>query len=596
MSALHKLFPPRGAIRRSERGPTPTATNGGESTRARPRSGVQADLQSRMIKAGPTAVLAASGPARRAGDIRMPASRPALLWISLLALLLVAAPYAAGFVFAPHGLVFLGALNNLGDAGQYLAALRQGAEGHLLYTNQYSSVRSGPVLIYPLYTIGGLLLGGLHLPAPAMYYLVQAAAAVALLAALYRFSSVVLPNNILLCYGLIVFGGGLYLPVLLLSGLLVLPFQAVALTAPEYSTFATLLLSPHGTAGLAGEVWAVTGYLLYQIEGRRRHLASLAAGGLLLGLSYPFGLPVLLAVMAVDLAIRHGWLVAQTGGRRGRVQPNLRLLVPPALALIPAFAVAAYYGLLFLLDPLWSGSNLLRLPPPGLAVLAAAFGPLLILAARAVPTLRTRLQVDGTGRLMLVWAVVNGLLLLAPLPQSERLCAGWSIPLAVLAAIHLARLPLRSARRWVLGLSMSNVTMALLYLAVAVSGTNSGYYASRDQMAAVDWLAAHSGPGDVVMASAGSGNLIVSAARCHVVVGQNFQTFHWAQAQADVWRFFNATTPRAERAAVLRRQRVSYVLAGPYERAIGAFDPATDPAYRLAFASGAVRVFSVESG
>jgi hypothetical protein len=163
----------------------------------------------------------------------------------------------------------------------------------------------------------------------------------------------------------------------------------------------------------------------------------------------------------------------------------------------------------------------------------------------------------------------------------------------VLAAVQLVRLAARSARRWVLGLSISNVTMALLYLAVTVSGANSGYYASSDQMAAVAWLAAHSKPADVVMASAGSGNLIVSAAPCHVVVGQNFQTFHWAQAQADVWRFFNAATPPPERAALLRRQRVSFVLSGPYERAIGAFDPATDSAYHLAFASGAVRVFSV---
>jgi len=68
--------------------------------------------------------------------------------LTALAIVLAALPYIAGFLFAPHGAVFLGALNNLGDTGQYLAALRQGAAGHLLYANQYTSLRAAPILMY----------------------------------------------------------------------------------------------------------------------------------------------------------------------------------------------------------------------------------------------------------------------------------------------------------------------------------------------------------------------------------------------------------------------------------------------------------------
>ena len=83
--------------------------------------------------------------------------------LAVLALVLAVLPYAAGYLAAPHGRIFLGALNNLGDTGQYLAALRQGTEGHLLYVNQYTSLRVAPVLIYPLYTATGLLLAPLRL-------------------------------------------------------------------------------------------------------------------------------------------------------------------------------------------------------------------------------------------------------------------------------------------------------------------------------------------------------------------------------------------------------------------------------------------------
>lgn len=264
-----------------------------------------------------------------------------------------------------------------------------------------------------------------------------------------------------------------------------------------------------------------------------------------------------------------------------------------AAALMPALAIALYYALLFGRDPNWGGSNMLRLPLPSLAVLAAAFGPLLVLALAALKTSPARLRAGPAHRLVATWAVVNGLLLLLPLPQAERLLSGWSVALALLAALALEHSSARAARRWLIALSISNVTLVLLYTTVTWAGTNRAYYAPAGELAAVHWLAAHTEPRDVVMASAGSGNLVVAAARAHVVVGQNFETFHWAQAQSDVLRFYAASTPPAARATILRRHGVTLLLDGPYERALGHFTPARDPAYRLLFSSGAVQVYAV---
>ncbi len=513
--------------------------------------------------------------------------------LGALALLLAGLPYVAGYITAPRGATFLGALNNLGDVGQYLAAIRQGMEGHLLYTNQYTSLRVSPVLMYPLYTAAGFLLQPIRLAPVAAYHLLHVLAVLALLAALWRCCSAFLPARRVAAFALALFGGGLYLPVLLVSGLIHLPFAPVALTAPELSAFAALLLSPHGALGLAAEVWALTGYLLWRRDGHLRHLGGLALGGLALGLCYPFGLPVLLAVVGVDAASY--WLpLGSPAGSRLRAVPAG--LFPVALALLPALGVALYYEVLFHHDPLWGASNMLRLPPPGLALLLAAFGPLLALGlgpALWSRALRRSLLSSPAGRLALIWAAVNGLLLLAPLPQSERLLNGWTVPLALLAAVALgsARRP-RTTRRVVVALSLSNVMMALLYLSLTLTGRNAAYYAPAPETAAVTWLAAHTGPADVVMASAGSGNLIVSAARCRVVSGQNFETFNWAAAQRDVLAFYAPHTPAAARRSIVYRYGVTFVLVGPYERALGDFVPAKG--YRLAYAYGPVRIFAVE--
>jgi hypothetical protein len=375
-----------------------------------------------------------------------------------------------------------------------------------------------------------------------------------------------------------------------------------------------LLNSPHGTLGLAAELWALAGYVLWRRGETREGLSALGIGGLALGLCYPFGLVVLLAIVAVHVLLCLGW------ERR-----SLLALLAPALALLPAAGIALYYALLFHSDPLWGGSNMLRLPSPSLAVLLAAYGPLLALAIPAAlhylqtaqpqfirvgrprhrgqetpqggvsgPSANSYEPQTQAGGLLLTWAVVNGLLVLAPLPQSERLLNGWSVALALLAAMALRRLSNVGRRRWVLGLCCSNVALALLYLTVTLHGSNATYYAPRSEMAAVDWLARHTNGNDVVMASAGSGNLIVSAAPCRVVVGQNFETFHWAAAQRDVQRYYSATTASSERAAILRRQKVTLVLAGPYEHSLGRYTPA-GRGYRLLYHVGPVRIVAVEN-
>ncbi len=511
---------------------------------------------------------------------------PKLLSVAVLAL--CALPYAAGFLAAPRGSVFLGALNNLGDTGQYLAAIRQGTEGRLLYVNDYTSTAVAPALIYPLYTMAGLLAAPLRLSPLVIYLALHAVAALALLVALWRLCRVAVSAQPRLAFAVALLGGGLYFPVLLLSGMISLPFAPVVLTAPELSLFATLLISPHGALGLAAELWAFASYMLWRHHGLARDLTHLAVAGLALGLCYPFGVAVLLAVVGVDAALRYilpdrrlpvTWVKGHA--------PDSRLI----LALLPTLGLALYYAALFHAPP-WGASNMVHLPPPDIAVLAAAFGPLLLAALPAVLATRPATVSALPARVIVVWAVVNPLLLLAPLPQAGRLVSGWSVALALLAAVTLGGMRQAGARRAVGALALSNVMLALFYLAVTWRAANPAYYAPMDETAAVQWLAAHAGPTDVVMASAGSGNLVVSMARCRVVVGQNFETFDWARAQRDAHDFYDTMTAPLSRAAIVRRQHVTLVMAGPYERALGGFNPG-GPGYRLVYAGRTVRVYAV---
>jgi hypothetical protein len=77
------------------------------------------------------------------------------------------------------------------------------------------------------------------------------------------------------------------------------------------------------------------------------------------------------------------------------------------------------------------------------------------------------------------------------------------------------------------------------------------------------------------------------------VAGQNFETFHWARAQVDVLRYYAAATPASARLAILRREGVTIVLDGPYERGLGTYSPRPGPVYRLLFARDGVSIYAV---
>lgn len=528
------------------------------------------------------------------------ASRPALgLAVAVLALCI--APYAVAYLTMPRGFVFAGAFNNLGDTGQYLAALRQGGEGRLLYTNQYTSLTVVPVLIYPLYTAWGLVFSPLHLPAIVLYHLLHLVSAVALLAVLWTFCAAAVPLRAHRSFIAALCAGGLYLPLLLLSGVVTPPFAPVELTAPEFTPLTMALNSPHGALGLAALLTAFSAYLSIASAGalpaeRRRAPFVLAASSVLLGLCYPFALIVLFAVVAVVAAVR---LIATLNGRE-TVRAALAEVLTVAVALAPAFGLALYYAALFH-GPPWGASNMVRLPPPDIPVIAAAFGPLALLALSGVGKVVSR-QRNGVlvGRapvatLLVAWAVAVPLLALAPLPQTERLFNGWSIPLALLAVVGLERLGARWATRIILLLALSPLALPLLYTASASGGKNAAYDVPADEVGMANWLALHAGPRDVVMSSAGSGSLIVAAARCRVVVGQNFETFDWTRVQEDVARFYDAATSAPDRAAVIRGRNVAFVVYGPYESALEAhpFVVAPGDGLRLVHTEGSVRVYAV---
>lgn len=87
------------------------------------------------------------------------------------------------------------------------------------------------------------------------------------------------------------------------------------------------------------------------------------------------------------------------------------------------------------------------------------------------------------------------------------------------------------------------------------------YYWPRALLEATDALAALAGPDDVVLAPMFLTPYAPAASGARVVVATDQQTVDYEAKRARVERFFSPETTEAERAAILREERVDYVLA-----------------------------------
>jgi len=557
---------------------------------------------------------------------------PKLRAIGLLILVASLIPYLCGYLLAPDEFSFQGALNNIGDLSQYLAAIRQGSAGAWRYTDQFTPDHARSLVMYSPYVLAGHFSLGFS-PAVIFQILRLGCGALALWA-MALFCRLFLGDHTLRVGWLFVLlAGGLYWLALPLAAFIPNGVSPAALTAPELNPLISLVISPHEALGLAAELLGFACILRASGAGpplwtderprpgvgsRGAWTAGAAISFLVLALSYPFLLPtvglVLLAYAAISArGAWYGRMAAATKKRRLRAgdvfASELRTIV---IALFPAGVVGLYYALIFHGDRYWSHSSLVQVSRPDLAVLCFAFGPLAVGAYVGTRKLR-EVRTAGADAVPaawtwfpLIWAVVNGCTLILPVWQSGRQALGLSVPLALLSFYALAgprtvagrqRPHLRPLPASILVFSAP--LLVALYTAVAASGVNRDYYVPTSVVQAAQWLGAHAGPDDEVLSSPAFGNLVPVYCPCRVLVGQNFQSFDRVRRLAEA-RAFYAAANRAKAGKVLATivahgDPVTFIVFSPLERGLGRLGPTPLPGFSVRYRQDSVTILGRSS-
>jgi hypothetical protein len=341
----------------------------------------------------------------------------------------------------------------------------------------------------------------------------------------------------------------------------------------EPNAFLSLIGYPHFLLAAAFVLVILGLFLVGERTGRMRAYWLAGLLGLALGLQHAYDLLIVYFVLGAFVALL--WWSRRRFPRREAVG-----LVVIGLVSSPP---AAYFTYLTTHDPIWrqvlAQFGNAGVYTPNLLHLLIIFGPQLPLAAAALPDLaRCRRPAD---LLLLAWAVVGFGLLYIPTDFQIHMLNPYQVPLAILAVratLRIAAAPgaarLRQAAPALLLLIAIPVNLYLLsWRFVDLGRQRAPYYLHQDEVAAIEWLDRQGGD-SVVLSSETLGQYVPALAGKRAVLAHWAQTVAYFTKRAEVARFFDPATPTAERAALLQRYEVIYVLAGENELRAGALDPA----------------------
>jgi hypothetical protein len=360
----------------------------------------------------------------------------------------------------------------------------------------------------------------------------------------------------------------------------------------EPNTFFSLLAYPHIALAQGLILGTMVGaWLAYQGRGWKAWVVSGIAAALL-SMSHAYDLITVYGVLGVFGLVT--WI-------RDRRFP-MRLAAVGLFLAACSGPVALYYQRLTAADPLWR-AVLSQYPnagvwtPPHWHLIVLMGLPLLLAVYGAVrPAAWT-----AERRFLSTWAAVTLVLIYLPVVYQIKLLSGWQFPIAVLAAhawherIREWFLPRVSPRLATAGLVLIVASTNMYLLAwrfVELRRHTAPYYLHQDQLDALDWLAHHTEPSDVVLAPLDFGQFVPNYGGSRAYLAHWAMTNRFFERRDNVDAFFRVDTSDSWRHDLLARERVTLVVRTDWPDTIGeAFDPTVSSRFETVFVRPRAQVY-----
>jgi len=536
------------------------------------------------------------------------------VWAVIVGLLILTGlPYLYGYVSSPPDRQFMGLMLDVPDHGQYLSWW-QSFQSSVLVSNKLTPEPNEPFFFNLLWWVLAQISRWSGLGYASVYQAFRWIAGGSFLWAVYRLMAQLLPEvrRRRTAFLLIASSSGLgwvliVLKYTLTQGELLFPLDVFI---AEGNSFLCILAFPHFTLALT----FIT--LIFEFvwrgwkEARTRHMIGAGVLSLLLGWTHTYDLLIIYGVMGVVALFV--WL-------KNREFP-WRLFWGGVIVCALSCSGAVYSVILTTIDPLWekvlaqfANAGVYTPSPPHLVIL---FGFPLILAVATWIGLAWKKQWAEENLFVMGWFLAGAMLNYIPTDFQIHMLNSWQIPMMVLVTkgLHDFIVPAIAQKFATRDIKFANVDriqrlVGIIFI-LAVLPTNVylwtwrfmelarhdyPYYLYRDDVTALGWLQENTSADDIVLSSLTVGQYVPALSGNTAFLAHWAQTVDFYDKQERVMRFFDGTTSEKERAETVQTFGIDYVFHGPAERALGDYDPATNPWLMLEFSTLKVDVYSVKS-
>lgn len=505
-----------------------------------------------------------------------------ILKFAALVMLVTCVPYVLGYLAQGSEWRFTGFVLAVEDGNSYIAKMLAGSSGSWLFQTPYTTYPQRDVFIFIPY----LLLGKLAAPLLAhdslviLYHLFRFVAGVLACLATYDFLRLFIRERRLVRWGvaLVILGGGLGWVLLLLGVESWLGSLPVEFYSPEAFGFLGLFGVPHLALARAILLWSLVAYL--------RNAESVEAGApvwktglkvgllwLLTGVIQPLTGMVVGAVVGWYLFTVVAWqLYLRVQGQSADWTRWFTRFKLAFWAGIVALPLVGYNLLVFNRDAYlktWAAQSAIPSPHPLHYLLA--YGLLLPFVLTGLGKILS--SQPWNGWLPVAWVLSFPAMAYAPFSLQRRLPEGVWVALVVLAlsGVRVSEKAFRTFQFASLLLLPSSFLL-LFGSGTAVLNPGSPLFRPSGEARAFDCLGQLSKPGEVVLSSYETGNVLPAWAPVRVVIGHRPESANYSELQGRIQAFYASGTPDAVRRSLLSEFQVDYVFWGAAERKLGDWD------------------------
>lgn len=531
-----------------------------------------------------------------------------VLGIAIILAVITSFPTLYGFLVKPAD-KFFPALHSIGpgDYNVYYSYLEQVKQGHLLFSDLYTSESHSPFLFNPFWLMIGLFGRFFHLSNILTFQLSRIIFIFPFIFTLYLVTSYFFDEIKLRRYAFLftIFASGLggFLIVLIrkiMGSGLNLHFYPMDLWVSEGNNFLTIYHSPHFMAATTLILLIFLFLFLSFTKNSWRYATWAGFFGLFLIFFHPFHLPTLVLIPFV-------YIIVVSVRERKKKWSYLFKLILFIFLISPA---VIYQFLILIYNPIAAGradQNICL--TVNFWVFLASYGFLLPLAFFGLffkPKEEKYL-------FLLIWFLAQLALIFSPLTFQRRLTQGWQIPLTIFSFWGLFTIFKAMKNRWPsLNFSANRVLIgAILALLFCFSQlyvmaedlsmyTDKVYrewphyvYLNIAHKQGFDWLKNHLTAEDVILSSGTTGSFIPAFSGVRVCIGHGTETLKWPQKTEEVNRLFSLDMDDIQRQEFLDTKNVTYIYYSEFEKNLGDFRPQGKNYLEAVFQQGGLTIYRV---